>query len=279
MRKALVTLLTAATLVTVASAMPVVAGTGATGQLDAFGLTQDGRLIGFAVKHPENAKTVGQISGLVMDTKVVGIDFRPANGFLYALGDASGVYTLDPGTAQATLVSRLNVALAGTSFGVDFNPTVDRLRVISDTGQNLRVNVDTGATLVDGTLNYVGPPVITAVGVTAAAYTNNDADPNTATTLFDIDTTLDQVVVQAPPNAGSLNPTGKLGVDASSAAGFDIHSVIEDGTTAAALAFATLDVGGGDAVYRIDLFTGAARVLGTFDHANDVIDLAVTLDS
>jgi Domain of unknown function (DUF4394) len=97
--------------------------------------------------------------------------------------------------------------------------------------------------------------------------------------LFDIDTTLDQVVVQAPPNAGSLNPTGKLGVDVSSAAGFDIHSVIEDGTTAAVLAFATLDVGGSDAAYRIDLFTGVARALGTFDPANDVIDIAITLDS
>jgi hypothetical protein len=279
MRKAFVALLTAATLVAVASAMPVVAGTGATGRLDAFGLTQDGRLISFAVEHPGNAKMVGQASGLVTDTRFVGIDFRPANGLLYALGDAGGVYTLDQDTAQATLVSRLNVALAGTSFGVDFNPTVDRLRVISDTGQNLRVNVDTGATLVDGSLNYVGPPVVTALGVTAAAYTNNDADPNTATTLFDIDTSLDQVVIQAPPNAGSLNPTGKLGVDASSAAGFDIHSVIEDGSTVAVKAFATLDVGGSDAVYRLDPFTGAADATGSFDPENDVVDLAIELDA
>ena len=26
----------------------------------------------------------------------------------------------------------------GTAFGFDFNPTVDRIRVVSDTGQNLR---------------------------------------------------------------------------------------------------------------------------------------------
>ena len=101
--------------------------------------------------------------------------------------------------------------LEGISFGVDFNPTVDRLRVTSDTGQNLRVNVDTGDTLEDADLNYTaGTP---AMGIVGSAYTNNDADPNTATTLFDLDSALDQIAIQAPPNAGSLNPTGKLGVD------------------------------------------------------------------
>ena len=71
-------------------------------------------------------------------------------GDLYGLGNAGGVYVVNAHNAKASLVSRLDVALEGTSFGVDFNPTVDRLRVISDTGQNLRANVDTGATLVDG---------------------------------------------------------------------------------------------------------------------------------
>ena len=123
-----------------------------------------------------------------------------------------------PTTPSAKLVSRLNQPLQGTAFGVDFNPTVDRLRIVSDTGQNLRVNVDDGTTNVDGTLNIPGTtPVNPALGVTAVAYTNNDADPNTATTLFDIDTTNDNIVIQAPANAGSLSPTGKLGVDAAGA--------------------------------------------------------------
>jgi hypothetical protein len=45
-------------------------------------------------------------------------------------------------------------------------------------------------------------------GVTAAAYTNNDLNGDTATTLFDIDPINDQVAIQAPPNNGTLNPTG-----------------------------------------------------------------------
>ncbi len=108
-----------------------------------------------------------------------------------------------PHNAKASLVSRLDVALAGTSFGVDFNPTVDRLRVVSDTGQSLRVNVDTGATLVDAASRIPVPRWPAATGVTGAAYTNNDADPNTATTLYDIDSTLDQI---ADPVAGQRGP-------------------------------------------------------------------------
>ena len=134
----------------------------------------------------------------------------------------------------------------GPSFGVDFNPTVDRLRIVSDTGQNLRVNVDDGTTNVDGTLNIPGTtPVNPALGVTAVAYTNNDADPNTATTLFDIDTTNDNTVIQAPANAGSLSPTGKLGVDAASPVGFDIYSSLGYGTTTGLRALATFAAPGG----------------------------------
>ena len=81
---------------------------------------------------------IGRISGLQTDTKLVGIDYRPATGALYGLGDRGGVYVVNPMSGRARLRARLNVALEGTQFGVDFNPTVDRLRIVSDTGQNLR---------------------------------------------------------------------------------------------------------------------------------------------
>ena len=128
--------------------------------LDVVGLTADGRLISFDSDRPGRAKTEGAIRGLTMDTRLVGIDYRPASGNdgdsgdLYGLGDRGGVYVIDDDSGKATLRSRSNVALEGTSFGVDFNPTVDRLRVVSDTGQNLRVNVDDGSTLTDGRLAY-----------------------------------------------------------------------------------------------------------------------------
>ena len=213
-----------------------------------------------------------------MDTELVGIDFRPATGDLYGLGDQGGVYIVQR-DGDVTLQSRLNVALSGTAFGVDFNPTVDRLRIVSDTGQNLRADVTTGTTLVDGSLNYPqtppAPPII-ATGVTGVAYTNNDADTNTATTLYDIDSNLDQVAIQAPANSGSLSPTGTLRTDASDQVGFDIYSEIERGTTVRLDSFAALTVDGRSRLYAITLFSGKARSIGTF--SKDVIDIAIPLN-
>ncbi len=80
--------------------------------------------------------------GLKKDTRPVGIDFRVQNTKLYGVGDKGGIYTLNTRNAKAAKVSQLTVALAGTFFGVDFNPAANRLRVISDTGQNLRHNID-----------------------------------------------------------------------------------------------------------------------------------------
>jgi len=256
------------------------------GNLRVVGLTADQRLICFDEDKPSEASTIGKVSGLITDTKLVGIDFRPATGFnsdgsldsgdLYGLGNAGGVYTLDLSTAQATFKSRLNAALSGTSFGVDFNPVVDRLRIVSDNGQNLRANVDTGATIVDGTLNYT--PGTPATGITGAAYTNNDADPNTATTLYNIDSMLDQGNIQAPPNAGTLNPTGKLTVDTTPTIGFDIYSTIRDNSTVDVRGLASLVTGGQARFYRITLFTGKATLRGTFSSQNQVTGIAIPLN-
>ena len=117
--------------------------------LGVVGLTADGKLVCTDARHARRTTTIGAVKGLDTDTRLVGIDFRPASGALYGVGDQGGIYTIDTRTAVATLAARMNVALAGSSFGVDFNPTVDRLRIVSDTGQNLRVDVTTGVTLTD----------------------------------------------------------------------------------------------------------------------------------
>ncbi len=253
-------------------------------RLDVVGLTQDSRLISFRDDKPDDARNLGRITGLLGDARLVGIDYRPSTGnngsrgVLYGLGDAGGVYTLDR-NARATKRSQLNVALQGSSFGVDFNPAVDRLRIISDTGQNLRDNVDTnGDTIVDGTLTYPGPPAMTATGVTGAAYTNNDADPNTSTTLFDIDSTLDQTVIQSPANSGQLAATGKLGVDTSPQIGSDIYSTIRNGTTVDLRGLASLTVGGRSRLYRISLLQGRAKSRGAFRPRNQVTGIAIPLN-
>jgi hypothetical protein len=242
--------------------------------LSAVALTAEQSLLAFRTDRPERARTVGRVRGLIGgDARIIGIDYRPATGDLYGVGDAGGVYVIDDRSARATLRSRLSVPLAGTTFGVDFNPVVDRLRIVSDTGQNLRDNVDADSdTLTDGALTFPGPPPATALGIAGAAYTNSDADPDTGTTLFDLDAALDQVAIQSPANAGLLAPTGKLGVDAGSDVGFDIARDDRRGSTARG--FASI----ASRLYAIDLLSGRASSLGSFPRRHTVTGIAVPTD-
>jgi Domain of unknown function (DUF4394) len=250
--------------------------------LKAIGLTDDQKLVRFEVDNPRDACKIGKVR-LADDDEVIGIDFRVQNGKLYGVGDQGGIYVLSTRDASARKVSQLTVALAGNSFDVDFNPAANRLRVVSDTGQNLRHNIDdpagapaAGMTATDTMLTT--PPATTAtLGVTAAAYTNNDLDPATATTLLDINTNLDQVVVQSPANAGLLAPTGALGVDAGIEAGFDISSKLRDDRTVDNRGFAVLQVDSRSRVYKINLLTGEADLQGSFRELK-VVDLALPLD-
>ncbi|GHB29703.1 hypothetical protein GCM10010392_67410 [Streptomyces clavifer] len=248
----------------------------------AIGLAHD-QLVAFSTHAPGHARSIGHVRGLSGDTKLVGIDYRVQNGALYGVGDQGGIYTLDTHNAKAAKVSQLTVDLDGEYFGVDFNPAANRLRVISDTGQNLRHNIDDKAaprtTTVDGKLtNPATPPSTTpptAKGVTGAGYTNNDLNSDTATTLFDLDTVNDRVSLQSPANAGSLAPTGSLGVKAGPSAGFDVHYAPKSGTNHG---FATLHVNGTARLYGIDLLTGAAAHKGDFPSDFQVTDLAVALN-
>lgn len=241
-------------------------------RLSIVGLTDDQRLVRFGECNPGRTKSAGAITGLVGDTTIVGIDFRVQNGKLYGVGNAGGIYIIDPAKAVATLDSQLTVALSGTTFGVDFNPAADRLRVVSDTGQNLRHDLNTDTTIDDTALAYVPAAVATIAG---AAYTNNDLDASTATTLLDLDTSLDQVVVQSPANSGTLAATGKLGFDVDPGAGFDIYTSLRSGVAIGNRGFAALSVAGVSGFYRVNLLTGKATLIGTF--SVPVVDIAIPL--
>jgi hypothetical protein len=245
-------------------------------RVDVIGLTADQRLVSFNECRPDRTRNIGHVQGLQgTDTALVGIDFRVQDGKLYGVGNGGGVYTVSMDTAAAVLVSQLTIALDGTIFGVDFNPAADRLRIISNTGQNLRHNVNAGGvTVMDTALNYtVGTP---ASGLTGAAYTNNDLDPTTGTTLFDVDTNLNQIAIQSPPNNGSLVATGQLTVDPDTPVGFDIYTSLEDGVAVTNSGFASLSVGAVLGFYRVNFLTGKAILIDYFDEP--VVDIAIPLD-
>jgi hypothetical protein len=80
----------------------------------------------------------------------------------------------------------------------------DRIRVTSDLDQNLRLNPGNGAlAATDGPagLRRDRPECAANPNVVASAYTNSVAGA-TATTLYGIDTDLDILVIQNPPNTG-----------------------------------------------------------------------------
>ena len=222
----------------------------------AFGLTANNKLLNFALNNP-NAVSEKTLTGLLVDERFIGIDYRLRTttdhaGKLYGLTNKANLYTINTSSGVTSLVTTLKAAagssftaLDGTSFAVDFNPTADRLRVISNTGQNLRINVDTGDTFKDGDINGAS-----GAKVTAAAYTNSFKTPiaTLATELFDLDQTNKTLTKQTPPNNGTLSLMGSLGINLGTDNGFDIAG----GDNGLALATVSGD-SGPSVLYRIDL--------------------------
>ncbi len=263
------------------------------------GLTTANSLVRFSSNSPGTATTVA-IAGLTAGETLVGIDYRPATGQLFGLGvnDATNTgtaYIIDPQTGAATLVGAaagqitfvdatgapVDLPAAG-NYGFDFNPTVDRIRVVTNSGLNFRLNPITGApadgdlggavgsvagTNPDGSINSLPTG---STGVDAAAYTNSFAGA-TATTQYTLDSTSNSLLIQNPPNSGtqtSLLPVTLNGtpLDFTAVSGFDIPSgvrVAASNAAASGQALAALSVGGTTGLYGINLSTGVATSLGT----------------
>jgi hypothetical protein len=220
----------------------------------AYAIDVDNNLLIFNPANAAQQPISKAVTGVQAGEKIVGIDMRPLNGQLYGLGSTGRLYTLNLSSGAVAALGATPLVITGTDFGFDFNPTVDRIRIVSNTGLNLRANPNDGAlTAPDLPLNPGAP------SVTAAAYTNNFAGAAT-TTLFDIDTNTDRLLRQDPPNNGLLVDIGPLGINATSLNGFDIGGT--SGT-----AYAILTVGTSSAIYTINLQSGAATKTADFPKA------------
>ncbi len=186
---------------------------------------------------------------------LIGFDVRPIDGKLYGVTPDGAIVTIDAKTGKWEKKSQLSETLTKNAMhAVDFNPAADRLRIVSDSGVSLRVNVDDGKATVDGQLKYADSDknMGKAPKVQAVGYTNSVAGTK-ETTLFDIDVANSMLVRQAPPNDGTLNTVGALGVKLDGPVAFDIWS---DGTKNAAWLLA------GGALHAVDLTTGMATSAG-----------------
>ena len=226
-------------------------------------------LVSFDSDRPGAILSMNVIRGLRPGESIAGLDFRPANKKLYALSSTLRLYIIDPGTGAATPVGGgpITSNLTGTRFGFNFNPVVDRIRIVTNTGQNLRAHPDTGALVTpDGQLNYADGA---SPNVVAAAYTNSVAGA-TSTTLYDFDLARRALVTQAPPNDGGLTPFLVIKGDFSDVTGFDISPAGNKGY------LATRENGAARVqLYEIDFANARATLTGTIGTLDQITALAV----
>ncbi len=234
-----------------------------------YGLTNFQELVVFdsATRTVSNTTTLPGFS--IIGERLLSIDVRPATGELYGLSDQNRLYRVNPLNGASTLVGAgLGTSLTGNVRAIDFNPTVDRVRIVTSSGQNFRAHPDTGAVV------FTDMPLMFKAGdanegdtaaVVSAAYTNSFAGA-ASTVLYNIEAGNDALVTQAPPNDGKLNTIGSLGIDAIDSSneftGFDISG---------ATGIAYLTRGNGvfgspvylaKSLYTVNLATGAATLAG-----------------
>ena len=238
-----------------------------------YGLSDRNELVKLMSGPPVTELERIPITGLRDGDVLLAIDIRPSTRQIYGLSSTGLLYIINPnigaGGNNATLVSgtSLDPAIAGSMVGFDFDPRADRIRLVTDKGQNMRINPTTGAVSnIDFPINPVGSMNSIAYGMALSSITGSS--------LYDIDL-LQGNLYRQNPTLGSLTLAGPLGLIISGEGGFDIA---RSGAAYAALFAGTRPGAGGiggsadDAeqtyrIYSINLKTGRATSLGRINGA------------
>ncbi len=254
------------------------------------------RMVTFDAANPGVIRTDFAISGLKAGQTLVGMDMRPQNRQMYALGVNAAmptdtfttIYTLNLASGAATIFAdsvKLNLAGSG-NIAFDFNPSANRLRVMSgNNDRSYRVNLnlspvtvirDTMHTYKTGDVNFGIDPM-----VVAAAYTNSYGCA-TSTQLFDVEAVQSVLALQATPNGGFLNTRGSFGLTfdpADYSLGFDIVTNNQGGSPINT-AYLSANVMGGnnfDSLYITNLLSGATTRVGRIGNGVGIRDIAAEI--
>jgi hypothetical protein len=239
-----------------------------------WAVTDAAELVRFNAGQPQTVLQRLPLKGLAPGEQLVGLDFRVARGVLYALTSGGQLCTLDTVTGQLQPVGSAVPALkqAGRT-GFDFNPVADRVRVVTESGQNLRLHPDTGAVAA------TDPPLqwtTSTPRIAGAAYTYNQKNDK-LTTNYAIDLATGSLVTQGThesvqpavsPNTGRLFTVGPLGTGPVDDVAFDITDT--DNT-----ALAALRQQGRTRLHLLDLATGRATLLGTVGNGQALWGMAI----
>lgn len=258
-------------------------GTGKT--VNFFALSDRNELLRYKAGPPARLVSVTQLVGLGPTEHMLAIDFRPANGFLYGVSDSSRIYIISTDAGQARPVGKtFEPAIKGSSVGFDFDPFTDQIRLVTDLGQNLRIDPNFGSILsVDTDINPAG------AAINSVAYSRT-ASVGRTFPLYDIDAAQGVLLRQDPPNNGLVTMIGSLGLFISGEGGFDIGSASNSfivNPNQSQVGYAVLyghvlsgGLSSGDnlaadafRVYEINLTTGRATYKGLLDR--NVIGIAI----
>ncbi|MCC1480819.1 DUF4394 domain-containing protein [Roseibaca sp. Y0-43] len=166
----------------------------------------------------------GAVTGMqevMVEGRLLGIDYRPNTNTLIGVTEAFEVVNIDAMTGMVTPLVTMDTPLPiadGAPVIVDINPAADALRFMSGT-TNHRVNLSTGAVMVDGSLHWDGMDGAPMVGATA--YSNSFGRPE-ATAMYNIDTNAHALLRQTAPNDGTNVMIGELGAMLEGPVAFDI---------------------------------------------------------
>jgi hypothetical protein len=227
---------------------------------DLVAVTQYNDVVSFNHGAPGTIETSARIHGVAEGDSVVAIDFRPGDGHLYALGNSGKIYLLNWRTGVATLKSSLHAAsgdtysgLDGHVFSINFDPLAGSLRTVSDSGQNLSIDVDSGE--VRTQTAYAADKSVPL----AAAFTTQ-SNGAFRSTLYVIDGRSNGLQsVLAPADAKTIS-VGSFGGSFGRYAGFDILGNESSGTAFAALSIPDTTT---SKLYAVQLGAGTAKSYGT----------------
>jgi hypothetical protein len=246
-----------------------------------IGLQSDNTLIAFRHSNPGSVSVLPAVTGLAAGETLLGIDQRALNGEIFVLGSSSRLYSVNLATGVATAPGPnfAPVLTPGVEYGFDFNPTVDRIRVVNAAGENRRLRPDTGAHVATDTmLTYVGLPGVTPRAV-GTAYTNSQPGgvPVGSVRQLIIDSELDILgevgsMAGGNPsfNGGMVTQLGSLGVDTNDLVGFDIS-----GPSGLALVSLTDGLTNISSLYTINLTNGSTMLLGGIGNNLTIRDIAI----
>lgn len=249
------------------------------------GLTTDNRIVTFNSSNPGMVTDLGLVSGLGAGETLKGIDLRPAVGQVFAIGSSNRIYSLNFSSgvvATPVGASGFSPGLSMDEYGMDFNPTVDRIRLVNAAGFNGRLNPVTGGAVAgtvgpgtDNALTYATGGTPRAVGT---AYTNSLAGvPAGSTRQFIIDSNLGilgEVGSMAGGNGsfngGVVSVVGSLGFSTNDLVGFDVF-----GPTGNAFVSLTDPVSNITSLYSLSLASGAASPLGVVGTGLTLRDITI----